>query len=104
MIDSNKKNSNSTPVNKAPMEYPVICRNPNISKDAVFLIDSGLCPCFLGRDSEIYLLQTIIEAINGGNFVFTADDEQALRDMAEKSVYIEMSVGGMREFSMFSYS
>ncbi len=102
MNNDNQLNSDNASTESQPMQYPSICRNPNISKDAIFLIDSGLCPSFLGRDSELYSLEYIIEAIDGKNFVFSSDDEKAFRDMAKKADYVEMSVGGMRDFAMVS--
>lgn len=75
-----------------------ICKDPNISEDARWLIESGLAPCFISSDSELYSLKHLMEAIDEKAFIFSEADEKRLKVMNEKATYIELPVPNLRQF------
>lgn len=80
------------------MQKETICKNPGISEDARELIESGLAPRFIAYSSELYLVKDIIEAIDGNHFVFSEEDEKALRHIDAHADYFETPVESLRQF------
>lgn len=80
------------------MQLETICKEPNISEDARWWIESALAPRFISSDSELYLVKDLIEAIDDKAFTFSEADEKRLRELYEEATYIEVPVPNLRQF------
>ncbi|MBO6225027.1 MAG: hypothetical protein J6N72_06205 [Psychrobacter sp.] len=80
------------------MQLETICKDPNISEESRFWIESALAPRFIASDSELYLIQYLIEVINDKAFVFSEADEKRLIELDKKATYIELPVDTLRQF------
>lgn len=80
------------------MKIEQVVSNTEISKDAAILIHSGLAPIYLGTETEVYELASIVEWMESAPLDFSEKDKVLIKTLNKDHNLIEIHTENHRDF------